>query len=197
MNGAYRLPTAPVLDAVDTADTAGTADLTKVPADVADTAAVGDSCPVRVLHPEAMARAQATLRPDEDYANLAETFRALGDASRAKILHALLSGELCVCDLAALIGISDSAISQHLRVLRSLRIVRNRKVGRVVYYSLEDACIRALLAVALTHLDDPDSALPPVSLGSRVPAPRLACQTDTQTDTDPAGGKDDGNGKPA
>jgi DNA-binding transcriptional ArsR family regulator len=115
----------------------------------------GDRCPVRVLHPEAMARAEATLRPDEDYADLAETFRALGDASRAKILHALLSGELCVCDLAALIGISESAVSQHLRVLRSLRIVRNRKAGRVVYYSLEDACMRALLRVALTHLDDP------------------------------------------
>ena len=60
-----------------------------------------------------------------------------------------------MCDLAALIGISESAVSQHLRVLRSLRIVRNRKAGRVVYYSLEDACMRALLRVALTHLDDP------------------------------------------
>ena len=114
-----------------------------------------DSCAVRVLHPEAIARAQATQRPDEDYADLAETFRALGDASRAKILHALLGGELCVCDLAALAGISESAVSQHLRVLRGLRIVRHRKVGRVVYYALEDACIRALLRVALTHLDDP------------------------------------------
>lgn len=123
--------------------------------------AVGDDCPVRVLHPEAIAQAQVTLRTDADYADLAETFRALGDASRSKILHALLSGELCVCDLAALIGISESAISQHLRVLRSLRIVRHRKVGRVVYYSLEDACIRALLAIALTHLDDPVGVSPP------------------------------------
>jgi ArsR family transcriptional regulator, lead/cadmium/zinc/bismuth-responsive transcriptional repressor len=124
-------------------------------------AAAGDSCPVRVLHREAISRAQTTLRPDEDYAILAETFRALGDASRAKILHALMSGELCVCDLAALIGISDSAISQHLRILRGLRIVRNRKVGRVVYYSLEDACIRALLAVGLTHVDDPTGGTTP------------------------------------
>jgi DNA-binding transcriptional ArsR family regulator len=107
------------------------------------------------VHPEAVARARATARADEDYADLAETFRALGDASRAKILHALLSQEMCVCDLSALIGISESAISQHLRVLRGLRLVRNRKAGRVVYYSLEDACIRTLLAVALTHLDDP------------------------------------------
>ena len=107
------------------------------------------------VHPEALARARAQLRLDEDYADLAAMFRALGDTSRAKILHALLGGELCVSDLAALVGISESAVSQHLRLLRALRIVRNRKVGRLVYYSLEDACIRALLTIALTHLDDP------------------------------------------
>jgi DNA-binding transcriptional ArsR family regulator len=128
-----------------------------------------DSCAVRVLHPEAIARAQAAQRPDEDYADLAETFRALGDASRAKILHALLGGELCVCDLAALAGISESAVSQHLRVLRGLRIVRNRKVGRVVYYALDDACIRALLRVALTHLDDPANR--PAAPAAPGPAP--------------------------
>src|SRR5262245_16072094 len=115
----------------------------------------GDDCPVRVVHPEAIARARTALRPDEDYADVAETFRALGDASRAKILHALLAEELCVCDLAALIGVTESAVSQHLRVLRALRVVRPRKAGRVVYYRLEAACIRALLTVALTHLDDP------------------------------------------
>lgn len=115
----------------------------------------GDDCPVRVLHPEAIARAQAVLRPDEQYGDLAETFRALGDASRARILHALLAEELCVCDLAALAGLTESAVSQHLRVLRARRIVRPRKAGRAVYYRLEDACIRALLTIALAHLDDP------------------------------------------
>ena len=118
----------------------------------------GDDCPVRVLHPEAIARAQAVLRPDEQYGDLAETFRALGDASRARILHALLAEELCVCDLAALAGLTESAVSQHLRVLRARRIVRPRKAGRAVYYRLEDACIRALLTIALTHLDDQGAA---------------------------------------
>ncbi|HEX2037168.1 MAG TPA: metalloregulator ArsR/SmtB family transcription factor [Chloroflexota bacterium] len=123
------------------------------------TGALGaERCAVPVLHPEAIAQAQAGMRGEADYADLAETFRALGDPSRAKILHALATVELCVCDLAALVGISESAVSQHLRVLRSLRLVRNRKVGRVVYYTLEDACIRALLAVALGHLDDPVAA---------------------------------------
>jgi ArsR family transcriptional regulator, lead/cadmium/zinc/bismuth-responsive transcriptional repressor len=130
----------------------------------------GEDCPVRVLHPEAIARARGALRADEQYADLAETFRALGDASRAKILHALLTQELCVCDLAALAGITESAVSQHLRVLRSLRIVRNRKAGRVVYYSLEDACIRALLTIALTHLDDPVDVAPLEGSGADGPA---------------------------
>jgi ArsR family transcriptional regulator, lead/cadmium/zinc/bismuth-responsive transcriptional repressor len=114
-----------------------------------------ERCPVRVLHPDALERARASARADEDYAELAEIFRALGDASRARILHCLLEQEMCVCDLSALVGISESAISQHMRVLRGLRLVRNRRAGRVVYYSLEDACIRALLTVAITHLDDP------------------------------------------
>jgi ArsR family transcriptional regulator, lead/cadmium/zinc/bismuth-responsive transcriptional repressor len=133
-----------------------------------------DVCPVRVLHPEALARAQATMRPDETYGDLAETFRALGDASRARILHALLGEELCVCDLAALVGSSESAVSQHLRVLRGLRIVRSRKAGRVVYYALEDACIRALLTIALTHLDDPrgDGEAAGSTLGQGQEAPR-------------------------
>ncbi|MBI3970648.1 MAG: helix-turn-helix transcriptional regulator [Chloroflexi bacterium] len=111
-----------------------------------------------MVHPEAIERAERTLHSDEYYVELAEIFRALGDASRAKILHALMAIDLCVCDLAALAGISESAVSQHLRVLRSLRLVRNRKVGRVVYYSLADECIRALLSTALTHLDDPAAA---------------------------------------
>jgi DNA-binding transcriptional ArsR family regulator len=117
--------------------------------------------PLRGLHPEAIARAQGVQRPDGQYADLAETFRALGDASRARILHALLAEELCVGDLAALAGLTESAVSQHLRVLRARRIVRPRKAGRAVYYRLEDACIRALLTIALAHLDDQGPAAAP------------------------------------
>lgn len=136
-----------------------------------------EACPERAIHPEVLALARAAARPDEDYAVLAETFRALGDASRSKIVHGLLSQELCVCDLAALVGITESAVSQHLRVLRSLRLVRNRKVGRVVYYSLEDACIRALLTVALTHLDDPAAAPHVTHLRAVSAAPSSTAET--------------------
>ena len=89
---------------------------------------------------------------DSIYTELAETFRALADPSRAKIVYSLLRQELCVCDLAAVVGVSESAVSQHLRVLRTLRLVKSRRDGKVVYYSLDDLHIQVLLAVCLSHI---------------------------------------------
>jgi ArsR family transcriptional regulator len=85
---------------------------------------------------------------------LAETFRALGDATRVKILDALSHEELCVCDLAALVGLSQSAISHQLRVLRTLRLVRPRREGRMVYYSLDDDHIISLFREGLRHVEE-------------------------------------------
>ena len=84
--------------------------------------------------------------------------RALGDPSRAKIVFSLLQQELCVCDLAAVCDLSESATSQHLRVLKSLHIVKLRRSGRMSYYSIEDDHVRVLLGVSLNHL----SHLPPL-----------------------------------
>ncbi|MBI3945589.1 MAG: helix-turn-helix transcriptional regulator [Armatimonadetes bacterium] len=86
------------------------------------------------------------------FAGLAETFQALGDPTRVKILFALSQAELCVCDVAALLGVSVSAVSHQLRTLRSLRIVRPRRKGRRVYYSLDDEHVRTLFDQALEHL---------------------------------------------
>lgn len=110
-----------------------------------------DLCEDRAVHPEAVRLARQGLLPDDAYACLAETFGALADPSRAKIISALRVRELCVCDLAGVVGISESAVSQHLRVLRHLRWVRNRKQGRMVYYSLDDEHVRALLELGLAH----------------------------------------------
>jgi DNA-binding transcriptional ArsR family regulator len=88
---------------------------------------------------------------DEAYWRLAETFRTLADPTRAKIVYSLLHQDLCTCDLAAIIGLSEPAISQHLRMLRQLRVVRSRREGKAVYYSLDDEHVRALLSVALSH----------------------------------------------
>jgi DNA-binding transcriptional ArsR family regulator len=108
-------------------------------------------CEVQAVHPERVQRAQRRLLPDESYGDLAETFRVLADSTRAKIVHLLADQPMCVCDLAQAIGVSDPAVSQHLRLLRSLRIVRGRREGKNVFYTLEDAHVRSLLAMALDH----------------------------------------------
>lgn len=123
-------------------------------------------CEVRQIDTEKVAQGRALLLDDEVYAVIAETFRALADTSRVKIVYALLQQELCVCDLAAVVGISESATSQHLRVLRNLRLVKNRREGKVVYYSVDDDHIRVLMGVCLRHLGHDTTTLPdPASEG--------------------------------
>lgn len=85
---------------------------------------------------------------------LAETFRVLGDPTRVRILDALSGGELCVCDIASLVGISESAASHQLRLLRNSRLVRPRRAGRLVYYAIDDHHILELLRQALTHVEE-------------------------------------------
>jgi ArsR family transcriptional regulator, lead/cadmium/zinc/bismuth-responsive transcriptional repressor len=85
---------------------------------------------------------------------LAETFRVLGDPTRVRILDALSGGEVCVCDIASIAGISGSAVSHQLRLLRSMRLVRPRRAGRMVFYSLDDHHIIELLHQALTHVQE-------------------------------------------
>lgn len=85
---------------------------------------------------------------------LAETFRVLGDPTRVRILDALSAGELCVCDIASLVNISESAVSHQLRLLRGMRLVRPRRAGRLVFYALDDHHIIALLQQALTHVQE-------------------------------------------
>ena len=123
-------------------------------------------CQTRCLHPADVARARKLMRDDAAYAALADLFGALADASRAKIVQALLQQELCTCDLAALIGISESGVSQHLRILRSLRLVKFRRAGKLVYYSLDDAHVALLVRTGLAHEGD-DSA---EGLGEPLPA---------------------------
>jgi len=85
---------------------------------------------------------------------LAETFSALSDPARAKILYALAQEELCVCDLAEIVGVTESAVSHHLRILRALGLVQYRRDGRVVYYSLADDHVQTFLAQGLEHVEE-------------------------------------------
>ncbi len=110
-----------------------------------------ERCEVHCLDQAKVNRGKDLLLNDDAYFELAETFRTLADSSRAKIVYSLLHQELCTCDLATIVGLSDSAVSQHLRVLRMLRVVKSRREGKMVFHSLDDSHVRILLNVALNH----------------------------------------------
>ncbi len=97
---------------------------------------------------------QAQALADETVVALAETFRALGDPTRVRILHALAHAEVCVCDLAASMNITESAVSHQLRLLRSLRLVKSRRDRRHIYYALADQHIVRLFEQGLEHVQE-------------------------------------------
>ena len=121
---------------------------------------VPDLCDVIHLHPARVAELRAALIGEDDVTDLAETFRALGDPTRVRMLDALSHGELCVCDLAALVRMSESAVSHQLRLLRNLRLVRPRRDGRMVFYALDDRHIITLFRQGLRHVQETGGAQP-------------------------------------
>ncbi len=111
-----------------------------------------DACGVRVVDGEKVTQVRAAMPADTDVADAADVFGLLGDAGRLRLLVALLeAGELCVCDLAAVTGMGESAVSHALRLLRAHRIVTVSRRGRMAYYSLDDAHVRMLLDLGLLH----------------------------------------------
>ena len=120
-----------------------------------------DVCQKRCIHPEHALAVRRNLLAVETAHSVADLFAVLSDPTRLQVVYALLhapTGELCVCDLAAGLGRDDTTISHQLRVLRSHHIVSMRKAGRIVYYRLVDEHIRQLLAVGLTHANEPLTA---------------------------------------
>ena len=91
---------------------------------------------------------------DELILDAAELFKVFGDSTRAKIICALTISEMCVCDIAALLSMTSSAISHQLRILKQARIVRSRRDGKIIYYSLDDAHIKQLFDTATDHLKE-------------------------------------------
>ncbi|MPY89320.1 MAG: metalloregulator ArsR/SmtB family transcription factor [Luteitalea sp.] len=99
-----------------------------------------------------LVRLRSQLVSDRTAAALAETFRLLGDPTRVRLLDALAQSELCVCNLASIIGLSESAVSHQLRLLRGARLVRARRSGRLVFYALDDRHILTLLQQGSRHV---------------------------------------------
>lgn len=118
---------------------------------------VHDVCDVRVVDAAKVAAVRAALPSDETVRELTDVYGLLGDPGRMRLLVSLLeAGELCVCDLAAVAGMGESAVSHALRLLRAHRVVKVRRAGRRAYYSLSDGHVRLLLDLALEHLADAD-----------------------------------------
>ncbi|MDI9485391.1 MAG: metalloregulator ArsR/SmtB family transcription factor [Bacillota bacterium] len=111
-------------------------------------------CDVTVIHEEVVEQIRESMPPEEELFNLAEFFKVFGDTTRIRILYALFQSEMCVCDIAHLLGMTQSAISHQLRVLKSAKLVRYRKEGRVVYYSLDDEHIKAIFDQGYQHIKE-------------------------------------------
>lgn len=109
-------------------------------------------CIEEVKHPEQISKAKQALPDDEVLLDTSELFKIMGDPSRMRIIIALMAAELCVCDLAELTEISQSAVSHQLRILRQARLVRYRREGKNAYYSLEDTHVSSLVQLALEHV---------------------------------------------
>jgi len=111
-----------------------------------------DVCEVYFVNEKHVEKARKAISPGREILAVSEMFRGLGDPTRVKILQALAVEELCVCDLAKLLGVSESATSHQLRVLRSQKLVRFRREGKMAYYSLDDEHVDSLMRVVLRHV---------------------------------------------
>ena len=110
------------------------------------------ACEENIIHEQAVLSAQENLINGLTATRLAQLFAALSDPTRVRLISALNGHELCVCDLAAVLGMTQSAVSHQLRLLRNLNLVRFRKEGRIVYYSLDDEHIQDLFERGLEHI---------------------------------------------
>lgn len=109
-------------------------------------------CDYRCIHEDRVTAAVNDALPEQDNQHMAQLFKAMGDANRLKILWALGREEMCVCDIAAFLKVSESAVSHQLRQLRQLQLVSNRREGPVLYYRLNDHHVSGLIQTALVHL---------------------------------------------
>ncbi|MBO9539369.1 helix-turn-helix transcriptional regulator [bacterium] len=111
-------------------------------------------CQTLFINTEEVQRVSAQMPAPAATQAMAETFKLLGDPTRLRLVHALSYGELCVCDLASMLGVGQTTISNHLRLLRSMRLVTYRKAGKIAYYSLADDHITRLIAECARHVQE-------------------------------------------
>ena len=113
-----------------------------------------DHCEITQVHQGAVDQVRRVLPPDEVLSDLADLFKIFGDSTRIKILYALLRSELCVCDIADLLGLTQSAISHQLRALKNARLVSSRREGKTVFYALADDHVKTIIDQGLEHVSE-------------------------------------------
>ncbi len=113
-----------------------------------------ERCECNIIHEDLIEKVRGVLPKAEDLTLLADFFKVFGDPTRIKILSSLAESEMCVCDIAYLLNMSQSAISHQLRVLKQARLVKNRKDGKVVYYSLDDDHVKQIIGQGLVHIGE-------------------------------------------
>ncbi len=111
-----------------------------------------DICSEKCINEKKVRQTLKTIPKGDDVSRMADIFKALSDPTRLKIVLALLKQEHCVCDIAVICNQSDSAISHQLRVLRTLKIVKNRRDGKIMYYTIDDDHVASLIFMSLDHV---------------------------------------------
>ena len=111
-----------------------------------------NGCQIKVVHLDRVKQARKEAIADQELERLSLTYKVLGDPNRLKIVMALRDVEMCVCDLAAFTGLTDSAVSHQLRRLKDLALVKSRREGQIIYYSLDDEHVSKILSIGLKHI---------------------------------------------
>lgn len=113
-----------------------------------------ERCDCDMIHEEVVSQVRKIMPPEETLYDLAELFKVFSDSTRIRILWALEASEMCVCDIANLLGMTQSAVSHQLRILKQTKLVRSRRDGKIVYYSLDDDHVRQIIDQGLSHIHE-------------------------------------------
>ena len=113
-----------------------------------------ERCDVECPHDEVVEQIVGHMPPEDELLDLAELFKVFGDTTRIKILYVLFESEVCVCDIAEILGISQSAISHQLRIIKQAKLIKSRRDGKTIYYSLADDHVKTIIGMAKEHLEE-------------------------------------------
>ena len=113
-----------------------------------------ETCEGEIIHEDVVKRVKLTFPKDEMIFDLADFYKIFGDTTRVKILYALDKSELCVCDISALLGMSVSAVSHQLKILRDSNLVKTKRDGKIIYYSLSDDHVKSILECGIEHISE-------------------------------------------